>query len=232
MNDAPRAHAYAPRKTPITGLADTQGHLCVALGEPHCQMCVALGEPHCQMCVALEEPHCEHKQRVSLASQHTHEHCSLCKLPYGKYVTCGDAKGVAWTGATPSFSFPAHLEHACDGHSAGVKNGASAPQQRGQVKACAWPRHRAGLKPLSTCNDGNTTARMGGLRTAFASAEPTGVEAILRVRSMRNHSAVADAPPRARATAAEMELHHERSCTGWVLGSSMPTLGASAGGAH
>ena len=34
---------------------------------------------------------------------------------------------------------------------------------------------------------------MGGLRTAFASAEPTGVEAILRVRSMRNHSAVADA---------------------------------------
>ena len=221
MSGAPRAHAYAPRKTPITGLADSQGHLCVALGEPHCQMCVALGEPHC-----------EHKQRVSLASQHTHEHCSLCKLPYGKYVMCGDAKGVAWTGATPSFSFPAHLEHACDGHSAGVKNGASAPQQRGQVKACAWPRHRAGLKPPSTCNAGNTTARMGGLRTAFASAEPTGVEAILRVRSMRNHSAVADAPPRARATAAEMELHHERSRTGWVLTSSMPTLGASAGGAH
>ena len=72
----------------------------------------------------------------------------------------------------------------------------------------------------------------GGLRTVFASAEPTGVEAILRVRSMRNHSAVADAPPRARATAAEMELHHERSRTGWVLTSSMTTLGASAGGAH
>ena len=47
---------------------------------------MALGEPHCQMCVALGEPHCEHKQRVSLASQHTHEHCCLCKLPYGKYV--------------------------------------------------------------------------------------------------------------------------------------------------
>jgi hypothetical protein len=38
--------------------------------------------------------------------------------------------------------------------------------------------------------------------------------------------------PRARATAAEMEVHHARSCTGWVLGSSMPTAGASAGGAR
>ena len=36
----------------------------------------------------------------------------------------------------------------------------------------------------------------------------------------------------ARATAAEMDLHHEQSRTGWVLTSSMPTLRASAGGAH
>ena len=33
-----------------------------------------------------ESPHCEHKQRMSLGSQHPHEHANLCKLPYGKYV--------------------------------------------------------------------------------------------------------------------------------------------------